>query len=196
MIEHTIYNSKSSSYIARLKPDKSNKCSIITVNDNEGIDAHFKKFIYHNKPYSHFITITFAINISREICCRYSSTLIRWVNRKLFGRKCINKNEFIEGFAFVENHKNNMSKNDLHIHLLLKPSYRYNDFKQHEFEDIIKTCAARIYHGNKLHVFNAKGIDVTVPWDDGAIKYCLKQIWHQNVDRIKFLGNNGLSDEL
>jgi len=185
-----------SSYISRLKPDISHKGINIMMNDNEYIDTLFKKFIYDNKPYSHFITITFAINISSEKCCMYTSTLLRWLNRKLFGRNYINKGEFIDGFAFIEDHKSNMSKNDLHLHLLLKRSYRYNDFKYHEFEDIIKKCAAKIFHGNKWHVFNAKGIDITVPWDDGVIRYCLKQIWHQNVDRIKLLGKSGLSDEL
>lgn len=194
MNEYKLNNVIKSSNIRSLNPttrensDYSNYC--------DGIDAQFTKFIYDNKPYSHFITITFAINISMEMCCRYASTLLRWVNRKLFGRSCITNGEYIEGFAFVENHKSGISKNDLHLHLLLKPSYRFNDFKQHELEDIIETCAAKIYHGNKLHVFNAKGIDVTVPWDDGVIGYCLKQIRHQNFDRIKLLGECGLSDEL
>lgn len=174
------------------------KHEIINVADkiNSTIDENYKEFVMSNKPYIYFITLTFALNTNIRQACKYMSTVIKWMNNKLFGRKYYDRDDFIEGFAFIEDHKSGISINDIHAHILIKPSYRYNDFKFYQIEDMLRKTVAKVDNGAGKKVFNENCIDIQLVRDDGAIEYCFKQVWRNNTIRIKMIGKEGVSDDL
>lgn len=168
----------------------------ILSNSYDTIDEYYKYFVMSNRPYIYFITITFALKMNTQQSSKYVSTVIKWMNNKLFGRKYYERGDFIEGFAFVEKHINGMSINDIHFHMLIKPSYRYNDFKFYQIKDMLRQTVAKVDNGSGKKVFDENCIDIQIVWDDGAVEYCFKQIWRNNIIRIKMIGKEGLSDDL
>uniref|UniRef100_C6E130 Uncharacterized protein n=1 Tax=Geobacter sp. (strain M21) TaxID=443144 RepID=C6E130_GEOSM len=152
-----------------------------------------KKFVCENGRYDFFITLTFAKGMRLSQCCIYTNTLIHRFNSKLFGRDYRNKCCHVDGFAFLERHKNEISKNENHIHMLIKGNPKLN---LHQHRDIFYRAASNILDDRDDKVFNKKCIDLRHVGDGGRARYCFKNITDQNLDRVKMIGKDGLSDNL
>lgn len=155
-----------------------------------------KEFVVRNKPFDFFVTLTFGRNTDIHECCKYANALLYRLNNKLFGKGNGNKSEWIEGFAFIEEHKQGKSRNDIHIHMLLKHNDRFDAFDFVKEDSIFYWVASQVRDAGKAQVFHNNCIDIKTVRDDGAIEYCFKQIWDKNLDRIKYIGCDGISDSL
>lgn len=180
---------------SRIKPDpvpnNYHKLELST-----SIDDKYRLFVLQRMPYMYFATITFARYANMEAYCEHVSRLLKWANNKIFGREYYGKGDFIDGFAFIENHLSGKSISEYHAHLLVKPHYRYNNLTTAGVKDILIKCADKIVTGKNKKVFNPLGLHMETVWNDGAAMYCTKQITMHNVDRIKMLCAHGLSDTL
>lgn len=157
---------------------------------------HLKEYVKNCKPYSFFMTLSFARSLNIHECCDYTDILFHKLNNKIFGKGYCKKSDYIEGFAFVEDHKSEVSRNDIHLHILTKHNGRYDDFNFVQHESIFREVAGKVVDARKRRIFDNKCIDIQEVRDDGAIEYCFKQIWDENLSRVKFIGKDGLSDSL
>ncbi len=126
---------------------------------------------------------------------QYASILIHRFDNQLFGRNYKGRPDYVTGFAFLEKHSDNSRSNDNHLHLLIKHHCIYDD---HEFSVLLAKfhqASSKITDGLNRPVFSKDCIDFQEVYDDnGAIEYCFKGIWDKNLDRLKFIGVDGLSD--
>lgn len=183
---------------SRLKPFSNiNRACDVSVNANKRNTEIYKQFVIRNKPYSFFITLTFARNMDRQQCCNCVNTLLHMVNNKIFGRKHRNtESNYITGFLFIEDHKFGNSKNDIHMHMLVKYHEKYDGYRFCQYESIFREAAAKVLDDRDRRVFNDNCIDIRKVRDDGAIGYCFKQVWDKKLNRVKAIGKEGLSDSL
>lgn len=180
---------------SRIKPDPV-PINYYGYDISSSIVDKYKLFILKNMPYRYLVTITFARYMNYQTSCEHTSRLLRFSNNKIFGRGYYKRNEYIDGFAFIENHTSGKSINDHHVHMLVKPHYRYRDLTSPVVTDVFKKCALKIVDGKNKKVFGSHCVHLGIVWDDGAVIYCSKQIKMNNVDRIKMLCAHGLSDTL
>jgi hypothetical protein len=158
------------------------------------ITGEFEKFIIKKGPFYFYISLTFAINMRRHQSCYYVDTFIHRYNNKIFGR---GYKDFVKGFAFIEDHPGGKSKNDIHFHLLIKSHKRYDDFYFNQHNSIFHETASKIVDDRGRRVFNDKCIKIRYYYEEGEkndIEYSLKQIYDENLDDIKPIGKEGLSD--
>lgn len=183
---------------SRLKPfsNKNESCDV-SVNANMRNTEIYKQFVIRNKPYSFFITVTFARNMDRQQCCNCVNTLLHMVNNKIFSRKysCTESN-YITGFLFIEDHKFGNSKNDIHMHMLVRYHEKLDGYKFRQHESIFREAAGKVLDDRDRRVFNDNCINIKKVRDDGAIRYCFKQVWDKKLDNFKAIGKEGLSDSL
>jgi hypothetical protein len=155
---------------------------------------YYRQMVYENQPYSFFVTLTFCRNVTFQQICQYCTTLIQRFNTLEFGRGYYNRGDFITGFAFFEMHSDNERSNDYHIHLLIK---HHDEFDESDFLEHLQNfhkASSKIMDGLNRPVFNDECIYFKDVYDDGAIEYCFKDLWDKNLDRLKFIGVDGLSD--
>jgi hypothetical protein len=153
-------------------------------------------FAVNRKPYSFFITLTLKRKQSLWQFYKHTTFLLHLINSKIFSREYKDKSKYISGFAFVEDHKNGSSNNDIHIHLLIEHNARLDDFSFKEHKAIFHEAAGKVCDVKNRRVFSDKCINIQKAGDDGRISYCFKQLWDGNLDRLKTIGKDGLSDML
>ena len=180
----------------RLRPMVGNNINDAPVSfGSRAIAKDYMKFIQNRGPFYFFNTITFARNTSKDARFQYANALLHRQNQMLFGRDYKEKGRYIEGFAFIEDHFSCEMKDRFHIHILIENDPRYDDFDLKQHEDIFHKAASKIQNSRDQNVFNAKCLNMQKVYeDDTLISYCMKQVWHTNVNNIKMIGVDGLSD--
>lgn len=159
---------------------------------------HYHQFIADKGPFDFFITVTFGKSMSVARLCRHLNKLLDRYNQVLYTRKYKKRNKNVEGFAFLEKHLSSVARNEYHFHLLIKCPGRYEKHTLSQHEDIFRKAASRVTdeRDKSKRVFNQKCIDITPYRDEGAIRYCMEQIRDYRLERIKFIGKDGLSDNM
>ena len=157
---------------------------------------HYFQLVFDKGPYDFFITLTVGKRMSISTLCGYINKLIVRYNERLFTRKWYKKRRYIEGFAFLEKHLSNISRNEEHVHMLVKCHDRFDEITFRGHEAIFRKAACRVVDDRQGRVFKDKGIDFQPFRDEGAVEYCFKRINDKRLDRIKVIGANSLSDNL
>jgi len=80
-----------------------------------------------------------------------------------------------------------------HVHMLIKPSYRFLDFTKIQNIEKFNRAASKVTH-NKVRVFNYDHIDVQRADNDYRHMYLFKQVNDTCLYRVKMIGVRGLSD--
>lgn len=150
-------------------------------------------YVNNYGPYFWFITLTFGVNLSFELCCKYVNHFIRRANISYFKEDYYKKGDFIEGVAFFEEHSMGNSICKWHVHMLIKPSYRFLDFTNIQNIEKFNRAASKVTH-NKVSVFNYDHIDVQRADNDYRHMYLFKQVNDTCLYRVKMIGVRGLSD--
>lgn len=161
---------------------------------------HLKEFVENSGPYYLFITLTFGrngIGINKQF--QFTNFLLHLLNQIYFRRNYQDRNKFLDGFAFFEDHLSPKLEGRFHIHLLIKRDVRLREFGFKRNKDIFHTVISKVLDDSGRQVFRSKCTDFSRVTKDkggskGAINYCMKQISERNIDRIKMLGVKGLSD--
>lgn len=181
----------------RLKPiEIRRRCNVKPDKPYNKLTEHFRELVYKNKPYLYFITLTFGRNTSFNKRCQFTNYYLHIHNQMIFGRGYKNNDTFIRGFAFIEDHKSLKLEDRIHIHMLFKGDKQFvrKDFETNE--GIFRKAAKKVRDGKNRQVFSDECINIKLVEDDGAIDYCFKEIWDNNICRVKILGKDGLSDNL
>jgi len=166
-------------------------------------DSHYNKLtkeymslVDKNGPYFYFATLTFMSNIGPTNRYQYTNNLLHFINQRVFTRKYKEKGEFMQGFAFCEDHLGKKLEGSIHIHLLIKGDRKYYKHDFLSYKGIFHNCARMVMNGYDIPVFTDSCVDIGDYFDDGAIQYCFKQINDGKILRVKPLGVEGLSDNL
>ena len=159
---------------------------------------HFKEFIRNTGPYSFFITLTFNKKTTFERKCEYINTFIHYYNQIIFCHDYMDrKDRFMSGFAFFEHHASQEKVDSLHVHILIRTHQRFLNFDKVAHQGIFKRAALKVQNQKGLNAFSSSCIDHQMVWDEhGAIEYDTKNIWDGNLDLIKIIGKEGLSDNI
>jgi len=172
-----------------------NKCEPNNKNEKVSVSSildGYKDFILSQGPYKYFITYTSRLNIDADtlLSCVYES--IKRANRKLIGKKYNeNKDDYFEGFAFLEKHPSGKSKCEYHVHIIVKAKEVLNKLNLKTVISTIKKTINTIKH-KTYNVFKKKCIDVAECFDENIIDYCLKKINLLILDFIKTVSNYGI----
>jgi len=155
----------------------------------------YKQLVLDHGPYFYFITLTFGNSVGYKARCAFTGDYIHYHNKEIFDVKYKPQNKYIQGFAFLEDHPNKKFGDRIHIHLLIKNHSKFNkwdNFDSHT--EIFHKAVKQVKDDNGRPVFNPRCIDIQRYRDSGAIAYCFKCIWDRNIDRVKFICKEGLSD--
>ncbi len=163
---------------------------------NKQLRNEVKRFIHHQNG-ALFVTMTF-IDGTADIDCRTAANeLIKSTNRKLFGPKFKQRDQFIEGFAVQERCLNNT----LHFHLLLNysPSGLTKD-NLHHVENIMRQRLPRLVAlstQSKRQICKGSGFCVSNYYKRSLAAYVMKHVRRcpnrtLNTDNIGLLGNHGI----
>ena len=156
---------------------------------------YFKKMVFDNRPYYLFMTLTFRNNTSHQEICSYTTCLIHRFNTLIFCRNYKSRSDFIKGFAFFEKHMGSGLKREMHIHILIRHHPIFDNLDFFYVESKFLKAAENITDQSNRLVFNENCMDLQHVYEDtGVIKYCFEQIWDGNLDRIKVIDEDGLSD--
>lgn len=150
-------------------------------------------FVRHMGPFLFFITLTFPKGTSARMCCEYTSKFLRRYNERYFGPQYYDKEIFVEGVAFVENH---WDEGLMHVHMLIRPFKKADKFTLSEHESIFEKAALKVKNTKEKTVFSRECIDMRPYVDQGVISYCFKQIEDKSLNRFKIIGKYGLTDTL
>lgn len=167
--------------------------------DNEEIRPIMKnteeciKFVYTSRPYYFFITLTFGVRTSFEMNCRFVNKFLHRYNVSLFKPGYHKRHDWLEGFAFFEDHLSHKSINKKHVHMLIKPNVRFNDFTKRGNRDIFRKAASKVMD-EKRRVFYEDHIDIRNAYAGCRNEYLFKQINDTCLYRFKTIGLAGLSD--
>lgn len=85
----------------------------------------YKELILEHGPYFHFITLTFHPKTGFKKKCQYTDFLCHLLNQELFSQKYKERGQYMEGFAFFEDHLSCHFDNPVHIHILIKHNDKY-----------------------------------------------------------------------
>lgn len=202
-MERTVMNTASKAVrplegFQRLKPivEDSNAFDpdSIETRPNMILTHQYKVMVYRHKPYYLFMTLTFTDNVSLQGRYKYTSEFIKHHNKMVFGRKYYERNDHMEGFAFFEKHPSRAFEDYFHVHFLAKGNHRYAKWGFESHKDIFQKAAGKVLNNKGKAVFKCTCIDIQEAGDDGAINYCCKHIWDGNLNNIKIIGRDGLSD--
>jgi len=186
----------------------SNKASVMCnyeiggmrIMKSNSISDLYKEWIIRNSPYSFFITLTFGKNIGRDKnkLYQYTNYFFHRYNRLMFTEKYRQRNHFLDGFAFYENHYSSKFDNEghIHIHLLIKYNEIFDKKSFTEHEAIFRKATSKICDDKDRLVFSNECINIKVVRDDNIIGYCMKNMWDANMSRVKTIDVNGISDNL
>lgn len=155
-----------------------------------------RKAVYDDGPYYWSITLTFGIVASFELICKFVNSYLRKHNIKLFKVGYYNReNQWLQGYAFFEKHPMENSINEWHVHMLIKPNVRFNDFSIAENKEIFEKAAADVLY-KKKRVFFEDRIDIRNARVGSKNKYLFKQINDTSLTQVKMIGKSGLSDSM
>jgi hypothetical protein len=185
----------------RIKPDKGSYRDDVApppkkVGPKQKITQSVKEWVYSDKPYYLFMTLTFRLSENFLDRCKYIDDFIKYHNKMAIGREYYKGDTFMTGFAFFEEHPSREFEEVYHVHMLAKPNHRYAKWGFTAHEDIFRKAAAKVYDAKGGSVFNNKCIHIREAGDDGTIDYCFVQMWDGNIDNVKRIGKDGLSDHL
>ncbi|WP_157039996.1 hypothetical protein [Pelobacter propionicus] len=181
---------------SRLKPlQQCIPADFFKYNRHNILTNAYKQLVLDQGPYFYFITLTFARNVGFNSICKFTGDYIHYHNKEIFNVKYRPQNKYIQGFAFLEDHPNKDFGDRIHIHLLIKCHSKFNEWDNFDSHtEIFHTAAKQVKDDNGRPVFNPGCIDIQRYRDSGAIAYCFKCIWDGNIDRVKFICKDGLSD--
>ena len=166
------------------------------VSQYRTLTKQYQKLVYDSGLYYFFITLTFGKNMSFQKNCDVINDFVNKYNKKLFNWDFYKKLNYLEGFAFFEDHLSHNSINKQHVHMLIKPNPRYNDFSTIQNKDIFYKAASKVKDELQSWIFNDKCIDISYAHVGSKNKYCFKQINDNCLYRFKTIGKDGLSDNL
>lgn len=152
----------------------------------------YRKWVCDSGPYRLSITLTLAVRTSFETLCKYINRFLRKSNIKIFKPEYW-KREWLQGFAFFEDHPMENSINVMHVHMLIKPNARFNDFKLAQLIDIFEKAAAAVVNDDGRRVFFKEHMKVQYAYHNRH-EYLFKQIDDTRLNRVKPIGAKGLSD--
>jgi len=157
---------------------------------------YYKTLVRQHEPYKYLLTLTFSHKYTSLMTCQFTSQVIYRMNSKIFGRNYLKYDDrCMDGFVFFEKHMSEKVRNPFHLHMLIKQNERYDKFNIDQMNEILDCSTERILDGKDRKVFTSKCINTTEIYDDeGSIRYCFEQIYDRNLDRLKFIDKNGLSD--
>lgn len=167
----------------------------IPANAKKAKTKQLKQFVKNNGPFAYFITLTYPRQMGIGEIIRYADNLVHRLNNKIFGRGYAQGSDWMEGIAIIEDHKLGNSRNDLHLHILVKHNKKFNNYSYYQILNMFYNVADKVVDDGKRQVFYEKCIDFQEYRDDGAIEYCFKQVWDGNLDRVKFFNKCGVSDK-
>ncbi|WP_173195993.1 hypothetical protein [Geobacter sp. SVR] len=153
----------------------------------------YKELVYRDRPYYLFMTLTFPLTMSYFHRCKYTSRFIKKHNKMIFGPDYLKRDDHMEGYAFFEEHPSIEFPDRYHVHLLVNSNYRYAGWNLKTHTDIFHKAADKVVVGGQK-VFKHDCIDIREAGNDLRIRYCFKQIEDRNLDHLKIIGKNGLSD--
>lgn len=191
-----IRNKSKISGLGTLKPFRNNVAAD-PIKHNEIITAEYNQFIKDNGPFFFWATLTFGKHVSFYKRCRYTNELFHRINQRIFHRDYKKHDDFVEGFAIVEDHFSpEFEEGKAHIHMLIKGHEKYYKYDFTSYNGVFRNMARKIKSGNGQSVFSDLCIDIKNYRDEGAVSYGTKKIWSRNLHRIKPIGKDGLSDNL
>lgn len=178
----------------RMKPFLSNQVDYVAQLAIDGsTTALYKAHIQKEGPYRFFITLTFGSKVSEFSRSKSTDYLVHIYNQLLFGGAYRKNGNFIQGYAFFEDHRSPELHGLPHVHLLVKDNERFDVDDFDVQEGIFRTAVSRVRHCGRSP-FNTKYVDIQKVRDNNVIGYCTKQISDRTINRIKPFGKYGLSD--
>lgn len=182
----------------RTKPDCiGNGATVVIRPDSKNIlTERYKEWVYREGRYYLFMTLTFGLNVSMQGRIGYINDFIKYHNKMCCSREYYKGDAFMEGFAFFEEHPSRVFEGLFHVHILVKSNYKYSvkGFAAHK--DIFRKAAAKVLNTKDKKVFYNSCINIQEAGDEGRIVYCFDQMNDGNLDNIKTIGRDGLSDVL
>ncbi|WP_136515957.1 hypothetical protein [Geomonas edaphica] len=152
----------------------------------------YRKWVCDSGPYRLSITLTLAVRTGFETLCKHVNSFLRKANIKIF-KPGYWKRDWLQGFAFFEDHPMENSINEMHVHMLIKPNARLNVFKLAELVDIFVKAAAAVVNADRRRVFFEEHMKVKYAYHNRHT-YLFKQIDDTRLNRVKPIGVKGLSD--
>lgn len=166
----------------------------LEVPSNRKLTEIYRKFVYDFGPFYFFMTLTFGVRTPFQQNCKFVNKFIDFYNRSLFKVGYHKRKDWLEGFAFFEKHPGERSINEEHVHILVKPNARYNDFPSIAVnKEIFCKAASKVLHEGK-QVFHRDHIDIQNAYVGYKHRYMFKRINDNSLFRFKMIGVRGLSD--
>lgn len=152
-------------------------------------------------PWRYFVTITFQYRTSDAEGRQHMSTIVKRLNRTLFGNKWKGK-PTLEGIATLEHASIQRGgkgiSDSCHFHCLIKDHQRLNpdgELGLRQMRKAVTRVTKGLKHSNSKVLVSKNGIDVTPVVDDGIIGYILKEArgggW-SSTDRLFYFSADGL----
>lgn len=136
-----------------------------------------------NYTYSHSVVVTFKYDFTLRKSIDFTNKLLHFVNRRIFGKKYLEKDKFIDGFLIVEKHKSGR----YHFNVLIKKSSNIQ-YDEYELLDILNKCSNRVTSDvgkSGYKIFGSHAFNVSDIYDEnGAIGYDTKDIWMYNGESV------------
>lgn len=109
-------------------------------------------WIVSRGPYEYFITLTFRYDQSDKKCEEQANQLLRFLNRRLFGRK--NETDHLDGYVFIEKHSH--IRESVHYHFAIKYHQNFDLIGKKHFLQHFYECLRRVKTSDKYNVFGDK----------------------------------------
>lgn len=164
------------------------------VRSNQLNTHQYKIFVHQLKPYHLFMTLAFGLNVSMPGRVKFTKDFIKYHNKMVFGRKYYEGDDYMEGFAFFEEHPSRVFQNLFHVHMLVKPNHKYAVWGFTAHEEIFRKAASKVLDLKGRNIFADDCIHIREAGDDGTIRYCFDQMWDGNLDNIKVIDRCGFVD--
>lgn len=161
---------------------------------NRKLTEQYRKFVNDSGPFYFFITLTFGVRTHFQHNCKFVNQFLDFYNRSLFKVDYYKRKDWLEGFAFFEKHPMERSINEEHVHILIKPNARFNDFLSISVNREIFLKAALKVKDEGKQVFNWDHIDIQNAYVGYKQRYLFKRINDYSLFRFKTIGKGGLSD--
>lgn len=156
-----------------------------------------QNIVSDNKPYYLFITLMFNKNTSfQEICCN-TSEVIQQFNTRIFGKDYKSIPKYVEGFAIFEKPMSKGMERETFVNILIKNQKKFSklnlSYVEYIFIDAAYSISAR---AKKLILYENYDIDLQHDCEVlGRRMYDIEQIWDYDIDCIKIIDKNGLSND-
>jgi hypothetical protein len=177
-----------------LKPAEPEYVANKIIRHNCKLKAAFEQSVINAGPYYFFTTLTFSRSLSMTAIHTFVSDYLYYHNQYIFSHKYKKLGRYMSGYAVIENHKSSKLQGRLHVHLLIKANKRYLDFTRGQHLDMFEKAASKVETSSGNLVFMPQHIKLELVYSDGCVSYSFKNINDRNIDRIKLIGIDGLSD--